>query len=63
MVKRIEGENKAVNSSQKCAVCMEKNAYATIDCPHRFCMRCITRWSNVFFSIFQRNSTCPLCRA
>lgn len=50
MGKRIEGENKAANTTQKCAVCMEKNAYATIDCPHRFCMRCISKWSNVCFS-------------
>ena len=31
----------------KCSICMETIARAEINCPHRFCMKCIKRWIKV----------------
>ena len=47
MAKKIEGAKRPKVEPVKCAVCMEKNAYASISCTHKFCMRCISRWTKV----------------
>ena len=63
MTKKGVKDNGNAPSTTKCAVCMEVNAYAHINCAHKFCMKCITKWTKVKSNISKRKSSCPLCRA
>lgn len=47
MAKKVEGEKSQVRAIPKCSVCMETNAYVAINCIHKFCMKCITKWVKV----------------
>lgn len=31
-----------------CSICMETSARASTDCAHKFCLKCISRWTKVF---------------
>ena len=47
MTKKVNKENGGRRSIPKCTVCMETNAYVSINCIHKFCMKCIGKWVKV----------------
>ena len=63
MTKKGVKENGKAPSTVKCAVCMEVNAYANINCVHKFCMKCITKWTKVKFPILQEKSKLSLVQS
>ena len=54
MGKKAERQTLSKTSKSKCPICMDKNNYASIDCGHRFCMKCIVRWTKVNFKFNTR---------
>lgn len=61
MGKKVENKNSSRERVSKCAVCMQKNSYVTINCVHKFCMRCITRWVKVYFNLtLEKSKLSPL---
>ena len=53
-----ESQVKVEEDKEDCCICYSEipKARTTLECGHSFCTKCILTW-------FQRNNTCPMCRA
>ena len=53
-----EPQAKVEEEKEDCCICYSEipKARTTLECGHSFCTKCILTW-------FQRNNTCPMCRA
>lgn len=61
MAKKSKGENSSTDKISKCSICMETRARAEASCSHKFCMRCITRWTRVSHSNYLRKFRLAHC--
>jgi len=63
---KLQEELEALKASagvSACAVCQcHDNVGALVECGHRFCKSCITRWFSSRNHNGERNSSCPSCR-